>query len=371
MRVQYKRNLNQSYMIVTSEVLYSGYQIHMCKKNRIKHLLSFDTVAAEGKMQFWYEITGKRSLDHVLESSEFAMELFVRIIETLLELCSVIKPYLLEEEGILLEPECIYVENGSSRIVFGYCPGKQESITESFRHLMEYLLSKINHDNEQMVLAGYEVYQKSTEEGFSLTEILQILYQYRQQDVAAYVPPRTSRELSERDVVYQEEDDSLEEKQGVSEEERFFERYWKQCRNFLRHFPDWLPRKEKKPQNSYTYTPQDYEEEVIDMPTVCLTAEEEIEGILKYEGKGEVENLNIDHFPFVIGSSNQADGVVTRQGVSRMHARITKEGEDYYIEDLNSMNGTWLNEEMLEYRKKACIHIRDTIRLGREKFIFM
>ena len=190
MEICYKRNLNQSYMFITSDSAYSGYQISMCRQNHIHNLLQFEPVVSEGETQFRYEITGKRSLDHVLESSDFAIDMFAKMLETLLGICQEIRPYLLEEEGILLDPESIYLENGTKKFYFTYCPGRQEPVTEGFRKLMEYLLAKINHEDEQMVLASYEAYQKSTEEGFSLGEILRILYQYRQQDVEDYVPAR-------------------------------------------------------------------------------------------------------------------------------------------------------------------------------------
>jgi hypothetical protein len=63
LEICYKRNLNQSYMFITSDPAYSGYQIHMCRQNHIHNLLQFEPVVSEGETQFRYEITGKRSLD--------------------------------------------------------------------------------------------------------------------------------------------------------------------------------------------------------------------------------------------------------------------------------------------------------------------
>lgn len=84
MEICYRRNLNQSYMFITSDPAYSGYQIHMCRQNHIHNLLQFEPVVSEGETQFRYEITGKRSLDHVLESSDFAIDMFAKMLETLL-----------------------------------------------------------------------------------------------------------------------------------------------------------------------------------------------------------------------------------------------------------------------------------------------
>ena len=49
----------------------------------------------------------------------------------------------------------------------------------------------------------------------------------------------------------------------------------------------------------------------------------------------------------------------------------SKEENNYYIEDLNSTNGTWVNGEHLEYKEKQPIEPGDIIAFGREEYIFM
>ena len=43
-----------------------------------------------------------------------------------------------------------------------------------------------------------------------------------------------------------------------------------------------------------------------------------------------------------IGSGASADIVINDSGISRLHARIIREGEMYFIKDMNSTNGTWI-----------------------------
>lgn len=75
-------------------------------------------------------------------------------------------------------------------------------------------------------------------------------------------------------------------------------------------------------------------------PTVLLADLPKKEyGILKYEGNGTCSELSIDHTPYIIGSELDCDGVIPSGTVSRHHARITRKGEVYFIEDLNSSNG--------------------------------
>ena len=99
---------------------------------------------------------------------------------------------------------------------------------------MEYLLAKINHEDEQMVLASYEAYQKSTEEGFSLGEILRILYQYRQQDVEDYVPVRQKSVSSKKVEALQKgimpweqekKDAAVEEKPTAKKKKGYWKKY--------------------------------------------------------------------------------------------------------------------------------------------------
>lgn len=55
-------------------------------------------------------------------------------------------------------------------------------------------------------------------------------------------------------------------------------------------------------------------------------------------------------------------------GVSRKHARIFQQGSDYFVEDLDSVNATFLNKVKLEPRTPSPISDGDELILGRLKF---
>jgi hypothetical protein len=52
-------------------------------------------------------------------------------------------------------------------------------------------------------------------------------------------------------------------------------------------------------------------------------------------------------------------------GVSRLHARIVKEYSSIFIEDLNSSNGTWVNDKRIRAGDKVPLNHLDTIQFGR------
>lgn len=95
------------------------------------------------------------------------------------------------------------------------------------------------------------------------------------------------------------------------------------------------------------------------------------EGILVYQGRHGCEDIYIDREEFFLGKNKQqANGIINARGISRLHARIIREEDTYYIEDLNSTNGTYLNETPLEYHQKMELCKDDHIRFGREEYVF-
>ncbi len=66
--------------------------------------------------------------------------------------------------------------------------------------------------------------------------------------------------------------------------------------------------------------------------------------------------------PIIIGRENANDLVLKDPEMSRRHARITYQGGRYYIEDLGSTNGTFLNDQPV--RSQLPLNHGDIIRLG-------
>ncbi len=56
--------------------------------------------------------------------------------------------------------------------------------------------------------------------------------------------------------------------------------------------------------------------------------------------------------------------------VSRFHARILRDGEDYYLQDLDSRNGTYLNDERITPQEKFPLKNGDTFSVGDVEFTF-
>ena len=68
---------------------------------------------------------------------------------------------------------------------------------------------------------------------------------------------------------------------------------------------------------------------------------------------------------FVLGRhASIVHAVADHPTISRRHARITRDGNVFYIEDLSSANGTWVNDNRLTVGTKVRIDTGDTVRLA-------
>jgi len=108
-----------------------------------------------------------------------------------------------------------------------------------------------------------------------------------------------------------------------------------------------------------------------DNPTCLLNAVEDREPLLLLKACGEKreQDIIVTAFPFYIGKQRDMDYCMDSDVVSRYHAKITMEDEGYYITDLNSTNGTFINTEALMTYQKKEICIGDEIAFANMKYI--
>ena len=70
-----------------------------------------------------------------------------------------------------------------------------------------------------------------------------------------------------------------------------------------------------------------------------------------------------------IGRSNENDVIIKDPYISKKHLSIVKDEEEYYLEDLNSANGTYLNGDRLMDAVK--LKNGDRIQFGQIEFLFV
>ena len=106
--------------------------------------------------------------------------------------------------------------------------------------------------------------------------------------------------------------------------------------------------------------------------TVLLSSDQKIaENILIEKKHGTEKEHPIETFPYTIGKQKDHVNLILNDvSVSRIHARLTTEAGQVYVEDCDSTNGTYVNGVLLEKGEKIPIDIDDEIRIGRITLVY-
>lgn len=86
---------------------------------------------------------------------------------------------------------------------------------------------------------------------------------------------------------------------------------------------------------------------------------------------GEAADIPISYYPFIIGKQeNLVDFLLPYDTVSRLHLRIDREGSRFFVQDLNSTNGTTVSGHLLENNESAELHEGEEIHIARYRYRF-
>ena len=179
------------------------------------------------------------------------------------------------------------------------------------------------------------------------------------------------RNVGVEQAAYQQEDTKKEQKKGKLHVP-IFPSFLKKRSKRMESARSLFQRKPVQEQ-SYLFEPTDMLPQQEEQHTVYLgTREEKQPCCLQYEGEGDERDLLLDREVYLIGSRpSEVDGLLHANTISRMHAQITKMPDGYYLEDLNSMNGTTINGRMLDYKERVRLHPGDEVCFASEHFRFI
>ena len=105
--------------------------------------------------------------------------------------------------------------------------------------------------------------------------------------------------------------------------------------------------------------------------TTFLRKEEEPVYILESIDPLEYKNIKIIEFPFFIGKLNkQVELPANSNVISRFHAKIEEKEGKFYITDLNSTNGTFLNSTQLEANETKELCVNDEVSFANIRYWF-
>ncbi len=387
MEIQYKRTNRESYMIIENAQTISKYEERMLKENDIHCLLPFHTMSVNGAMQFWHDISGKQSLRNYFEQEMISLELLDKLFTSLSLAFEELGKYLIQQHNIVLDPDTVYLSRQERfRVYLCFLPSDRAARNEpAFSSVMEHIIDCVDQNDEELTALCYELYEMSLQEHTTLYELRdriqrdceKKIFQDKQiEELVQQIKPREVQdnrreegEFFDDDYGDDLEDEDISEEKCADDGEGFLIQIVSRVKNIV-----------SKIGSSKTKVSDDVKHEdfmVEPEPEICektqlLFQNQGARGNLIYQGNFKEENFTINRDMFRIGHEREGnEGFLNGIAVSRYHAKIYREGTSFYIEDLNSTNGTYVNGEQLNYTEKVLLSPMDKIIFGDVPYLFV
>lgn len=427
MITEYKRDFNNNYLVLSDEALmFEDYKMKMLVSNKIPTLLKCSLRKFDGEIKLFYEITSKQTMLRVFEKKTIGSKDLINIITSFSKAIKSCREYLLDINDFVLDPEYIYTNMDSNEIYFCYMPGFSQDVNKSFNELCTYILERVDHNDKQAVAASYELFKNTLADNYSISKVLEEIKPEHIEKENNTVKNDNSEivHMTEKNDIPKgrETTDDNDKKTRVSvfifggitiSAAVLFLIYYIYDNYSVFNSIDLssdliikcgglaivlaaiislivMDRKRNKKEdnnkdteeNSIVILEEKRNEEIDSLymqtsikidedckNTVLLAYREAKKRLVST--KDIYKSFDINEESFLIGKlEGYVDGIIEDEMVSRIHAKIFKNDDKYYLIDLNSTNGTFHNGKRLGNNESVEIKNEDTITFARAEYVF-
>ena len=329
----------------------------------------------DGEAYLYYDITSRQNIAQLFEKKPITRQWIMDFLWSMRRVRQEMSRFLLEESNIVWFPQHVYQDLEKKEFYFIYVPYCTENT--GFDELMEYLVEHVDYQDESLVEYVYKAYEQyeSAGEVYLQAKIFEDAECLRIPEKMDAVEEETTVVVGqdqEKDAIREEEKEMPVGEVTVIKEQNGLFNLWENRK-----------KKEKQERDNYTRSLQltmtgyavaeetAYEEE--DMGRTVNMEErpaprESTHRLLSEEGK---LLATLEQPIYTIGKKRgETDLVLNDQSISRLHARIIKETDGYYLEDMNSTNGTFKNGLQLQPYERRKLEEGDEITLGKITVIY-
>lgn len=219
MEVSYSRRLDYQYMMIEAgEDIVSDYRLSMLIHNRIEGFLPVHIQQMNGKSTLNYEITSLEDLASFLDARKITYD---EMVSLLLQFCSAVSEvgrYLLDGEGILLEPQYIFVSKSLERVRFCYYPYSHMPLYQSVNVLCRFLIDHIDYDDRKSLELAYGLFQESLKENLSIRVIVGCIKNKLEENVEDTVKSNWAESADQDRKITEEDELKFEDKEQLKTE---------------------------------------------------------------------------------------------------------------------------------------------------------
>ncbi len=179
MNKEYEKELNRVCLHINIPECYEeDYQMPMLRENEISGILEVSGYGIDGESRYTYGITGLISMEVLFENKQVGKNDIQEFVACLLNTVKELHRYMLNPGCLLLEPEYIFYRK--QKYYFCYLPVRETQLCESFHHMTEYFVKKLDYQDGSGITLAYELHKATLQENYDLEQIMEE-YQEEQQ----------------------------------------------------------------------------------------------------------------------------------------------------------------------------------------------
>ena len=375
LQTEYVRNLHCNYerLLLNQKPEDKRYQYCILSRGGIKGLLPCSLRYIDGQAYLYYDISSKQNIAQIFERRCDFMWSYRQIQQEL-------DRFLLDDHNVIWHPEQIFADLDNRIFSFMYIPYCEYE--NSFGKLVDFWVEHIDYEDETLVEFVYHVYDQLEKNGdiYLQGQIFEDAVLLERKEVKK---TETIDNLGTEGMEQELQQPPTAEEQLVTtkeEKKKFFSIFEGKKRknkdiqeNYRKEMQREMNGYAVAEEETYTYGKTiDDDQETEYGRTVYIEERPDSDNMEHrlYSPEGKLL-ASLSKEIFCIGKKKEeVDLVLEDISVSRMHARIMKQGTEIYLEDLNSTNGTYKNGLRLEPYERRKLESEDEIKCGNIILIF-
>ena len=375
---EYIRNLNANYerILLDKKPEEERYQYCILSRGGIRGLLSCSLRYINGSAYLYYDITSKQTVAQLFLNRNITRDWVKDFMWSIQQLRQELGRFLLDDHNILWSPEQIYQDLETNVFSFLYVPYYEGE--RDFDRLLEFWVEHIDYDDDVLVDCIYHMYEQLDHNGdvylqsqiFQDAKVLEqpVLPKVQKTDI----PQVQTETINTSEEIRDNPSKKTLQNREKKGERKGFKGLFDNKRRKNRELRENYKQDMHRAMDGYAVAEKiSYDDEEYGRTVYIEDKEESAEKVRRLYTAEDKLLASIEKPILSMGKKkDEVDVVLEDSSVSRIHARIIQEGAVYYLEDLNSTNGTFKNGLRLQPYEKRKLETGDELKCGRVVLIF-
>lgn len=357
--------------------------LKMLAENEIDGVLAHELKNINGENSLYYHIEGCQAISAVFEQKQWNYTELKNLFQAICQCLYMLREYLLPMDALLLDGEHIYWSWQQETVKFLVVPDYELSISRQLTAFVEYLMHHLNYEDRRASDWLYGFYDALRKQGASY-ELL-----------CTYCRQESDRKISDAEKGNVSNHYDAETEQALQEMYYMDENKWvkriSECVEWIKRiWGDWnmgkgmKNNKNKEKDTVYTEVlPENGQQEIF--VQICEAADSDRKQILDSETTVLSEECTVPRlkpiepgYPYIIPQTQtmligrqeaSCNYVLSCQDISRVHASVLLKDNLMLVTDLNSSNGTYVNQKRLEIQESITVRRGDEVCFGSVRYV--